>query len=104
MMQPCLHVARLVLVFVYLAVRLPGAFDSGGLGDNVTGVLGGMLAFLLKCSLPGSPCSNLLGASGEGAGWHVGKGISASSPRWAHSGWLQTPGWEVKTPESLFPR
>ena len=63
-----------------------------------------MLAFLLRCSLPGSPYSNLLGGSGEGAGWHVGKGISASPPRWAHSCWLQTPGWEVRTPESLSPR
>ena len=45
-----------MLVCLYLAMRLPGASDSGGLGYNVT-VSGGLLAFLC-----GSPAGTSWGA------------------------------------------
>ena len=63
-MQLYPHIVWFDAFFVSLAMRLPGALDSGGLGFDVTRVAGGTLAFLLSYVSRevwlGPACSNLL--------------------------------------------
>lgn len=69
-MQLYPHIVWFDAFFVSLAMRLPGALDSGGLGFDVMGVAGGSLAFLPRYVSRevwlGPPCSNLLRGSARG--------------------------------------